>query len=84
MTFLQEVLDVWIRVQANYLYLEPIFHSEDITKKLPLEAREFTKIDKMWRDVMLRVQQDTLVLHLNKIKNLQTNLDDANSALDRI
>ena len=38
MVFLQEVLEVWIRVQANYLYLEPIFHSEDIIKKLPLEA----------------------------------------------
>ncbi len=35
MVFLQEVLEVWIKVQANYLYLEPIFHSEDITKKLP-------------------------------------------------
>jgi dynein heavy chain len=56
MIFLQEVLDVWIKVQANYLYLEPIFHSEDITKKLPIEAREFAKIDVMWRDAMIKVQ----------------------------
>ena len=84
MIFLQEVLDVWIKVQSNYLYLEPIFHSEDITKKLPTEAAEFTKIDKMWRDAMQKVQQDTLVLHFNRIKNIQVNLEDANSALERI
>ena len=55
MVFLQEVLEVWIRVQANYLYLEPIFHSEDIIKKLPLEAQEFFKIDKVWKDIMNKV-----------------------------
>jgi dynein heavy chain len=55
MVFLQEVIEVWIKVQANYLYLEPIFHSEDIIKKLPGEAAEFLKVDKMWRDVMNKV-----------------------------
>lgn len=38
---LQEILDVLIKVQANYLYLEPIFNSEDISKKLPGEAADF-------------------------------------------
>ena len=38
---IQDILDVWISVQANYLYLEPIFNSEDIVKKLPGEAAEF-------------------------------------------
>jgi dynein heavy chain len=55
MVFLQEVLEVWIKVQANYLYLEPIFHSEDIIKKLPQEAQEFFRIDKVWREIMSKV-----------------------------
>ena len=38
---LQEILEVWIKVQANYLYLEPIFNSDDISKKLPAEAADF-------------------------------------------
>lgn len=84
MKFLQEVLEVWIQVQANYLYLEPIFHSEDITKKLPNEAMEFSMIDKTWRDTMNKVQQDTLVLHLKKIKGVQENLEQSHETLERI
>jgi dynein heavy chain, axonemal len=38
---IQEILEVWVAVQANYLYLEPIFNSEDISKKLPSEAADF-------------------------------------------
>lgn len=33
---------------------------------------------------MAKVMQDTLVLHLNRIKGIQTNLEEANSALERI
>lgn len=46
------------------MYLEPIFHSEDITKKLPNEASEFARVDKIWRDVMNKVSEDTLVINL--------------------
>jgi hypothetical protein len=37
------------------LYLEPIFHSEDITKKLPNEARDFAVVDRMWKEIMEKV-----------------------------
>ena len=37
---IQEVIEVWIKVQSDYLYLEPIFNSEDIVHKLPGEAAE--------------------------------------------
>lgn len=33
---------------------------------------------------MSKVQLDTLVLHLKKIKNIQENLEEASSALDKI
>jgi hypothetical protein len=41
-------------------------------------------VDKMWREIMSRVQSDTLVLHLKKIKNIQEHLEEANAALDHI
>ena len=77
-------MEVWIKVQSNYLYLEPIFHSEDITKKLPVEAQEFARVDQTWKEIMHKVHQDTLVLHLNKIKLIQDNLDESHFTLEKI
>jgi dynein heavy chain len=35
------VLDLWIKVQTMYLYLEPIFAFEDINKTLYEESEKF-------------------------------------------
>ena len=32
MIFIDDALDNWIKFQQNYLYLEPIFNSDDINK----------------------------------------------------
>ena len=38
---MQYVMDVWLRVQQAYLYLEPVFGAEDITKQMQAEGGSF-------------------------------------------
>jgi dynein heavy chain len=49
----QKLVDEWLSLQRAWLYLEPIFGSEDIMRQMPLEAQRFQQVDTLWRKVML-------------------------------
>lgn len=69
--YAQGLVDEWIDCQRTWLYLEPIFSSEDIMRQLPTEARRFNSVDQLWKKVteiygsasVPRTNEDPAILH---------------------
>ena len=68
MVYTQDVLDLWLRVQTNYLFLFPIFNAggiQDEVKSL-LDQESFRVIDAQWRKIMEELKVKNRVLDLEK------------------
>eukprot|EP00965_Chrysotila_dentata_P217137 6189805-Pleurochrysis_carterae.AAC.8 len=53
----QEVISEWLGCQRNWMYLQPIFDSDDINRQLPAEGKRFSSVDRLWRKTLERVQK---------------------------
>ena len=54
-------MEEWAICQKSWLYLEPIFSSEDIMRQLPVEGKRYQTMDRMWRKIMSAAKQDPKV-----------------------
>ncbi|GFR28700.1 dynein heavy chain 3, axonemal [Trichonephila clavata] len=80
----QDVLDSWLKCQATWLYLEPIFSSEDIMQQMPVEGRKFGTVDKSWRETATKAAADPHVLIATSHPNMLQDLQECNVLLDEI
>ncbi|KAJ2998719.1 Dynein heavy chain 7, axonemal [Globomyces sp. JEL0801] len=80
----QEIFDEWLKVQATWLYLEPIFSSEDIMNQMPEEGKKFKMVDFSWRQMMTTINKDRHVLVVTDIPNLLTDLQKSTVFLEEI
>jgi dynein heavy chain len=81
---MQEIIDEWLKVQSTWLYLEPIFSSEDIMRQMPTEGKRFISVNKTWKEIMAFTALDHHVLKVSDMPNLLNRLKDSNNELELI
>eukprot|EP00937_MAST-01D_sp_MAST-1D-sp2_P007011 g7011.t1 len=84
LTNLQDIIDECLKVQATWLYLEPIFSSEDIMRQMPKEGELFRKVDALWRDNMAQTEAEPAVLTVAERDGVVSDMKQANEMLDVI
>ncbi|VEL09889.1 unnamed protein product [Protopolystoma xenopodis] len=80
----QDVIDEWLHCQCQWLYLEPIFSSEDINRQLPLEGKRYATMDRIWRKVMKSCKENPQVITLCPESRLLNNLRECNKLLEQV
>ncbi|EUB58895.1 Dynein heavy chain 7, axonemal [Echinococcus granulosus] len=81
---MNEIIDVWLKVQATWLYLEPIFSSEDILAQMPEEGRKFGVVDVLWREIMAEAAKNPSCLVATDQRDMLRRLTDGNYLLEEI
>ncbi|XP_038950112.1 dynein axonemal heavy chain 1 isoform X1 [Rattus norvegicus] len=80
----QEVLEEWLNCQRSWLYLEPIFSSEDITRQLPVESKRYQTMERIWRKIMKNAYENREVINVCSDQRLLDSLRDCNKLLDLV
>jgi dynein heavy chain len=81
---MHEIIDQTLKVQATWLYLEPIFSSEDIMRQMPKEGELFKVVDKLWRDNMAATVAEPATLKVAHREGVVDEMKKANELLETI
>ncbi|XP_018046945.1 PREDICTED: dynein heavy chain 3, axonemal [Atta colombica] len=81
---MQDIIDQWLLCQSTWMYLEPIFSSEDIMRQMPTESRNFRRLDKIWRNIMLYVFDNRRVIDATAMPNMLKEFKLCNLLLEEI
>lgn len=84
LSLIQTILEIWTHVQQHWLYLEPIFTTEDIIMQMPTEGRMFKDVDTTWRSLMELVEQNPNVLVVTESPNILQMLNSTRDTIRKI
>ncbi|KAF7272031.1 hypothetical protein GWI33_015147, partial [Rhynchophorus ferrugineus] len=76
-----DVIEEWMDVQKQWMYLEPIFTSDDITKQLPVESKKYKTMERTWKRIMRNALDLPNVIEYCGDRRLLESLRDANHVL---
>ncbi|CAH0560322.1 unnamed protein product [Brassicogethes aeneus] len=75
------VAEEWMDVQKQWMYLEPIFTSPDISKHLPVETKKYKTMERTWRRIIRNALNNPNIIEYCGDKNLLESLRDCNHSL---
>ncbi|XP_011707083.1 PREDICTED: dynein heavy chain 1, axonemal-like, partial [Wasmannia auropunctata] len=81
---IQEVIALWMEVQKQWMYLEPIFASEDINRQLPVESRKFHTMERNLKRIMKNARDCPYVIITCADKTLLSSLKECRLMLETI
>eukprot|EP00736_Rhodelphis_marinus_P006943 Rmarinus@m.24609 len=79
-----DVLEELLGCQRQWMYLEPIFSSDDINRQLPTEGKRFATCDRTWRKNMSAAFQNPLAIKWCANEKLLESLQEANKLLELV
>lgn len=82
--YIQTLIDEMLKCQRAWMYLEPIFGSDDIMRQMPTEGRRFNSVDGVWRKVLGKIYESPSVINTTSDDTLVDRFKQANERLDQI
>ncbi|RNF08530.1 dynein, axonemal, heavy polypeptide 1 [Trypanosoma rangeli] len=79
-----DVIEEWITLQKNWMYLEFIFSSDDIKAQLPEESDQFTAVDELFRMLTMRAATTKNVYQICTDTGVLEQIKKSNEAIDHI
>jgi dynein heavy chain len=81
---IDQVLVLWVKVQKNWMRLEPIFlASEDIRAQLPEDTKCFEKVDAEWKGLMGDASEDCAVVAATNAEGRDKILEEFIAEIDK-
>lgn len=84
LTTMQDIISEINRCQKQWMYLEPIFSSEDIGKTLAAELTAFQDVDRLWRATLEQIDGEPGIFDLAERDSILTMFTEANKKLEKI
>jgi dynein heavy chain len=80
----QDITTAWLAAQKNWMYLQPIFSSEDIARQLPNETKMFKNADRVYRKVLQDAKKRPSCLRICKDPKLLKVFEDMDADLEDV
>ena len=84
LVLMSDIFEEWLKCQRSWMYLEPIFSSEDIMRQLPTEGKRFAGVDRTWRKTLNAAHHDPDAVSFCKTPRLLHHFQEGNQMLEMV